>query len=170
MAGVTTPLYWSGILKRIRKQTGLSQGALADLLKTDQPSVSRWERCLFAPSLHFQRKVEAFASSVGVATLHDAMAIVTHSPFPMILVSRDMMVIAASASSGFEVDKTTMEQTPPEERVFLERFSNDVDESGFWEQSIEKLDYDFEVGDERRRAVLVPVVMEGIIHALVQKA
>lgn len=170
MAGVTTPLYWSGILKKIRKQTGLSQGGLADLLKTDQPTISRWERCLFAPSAIFQQKIEALAGQVGVATLHDAVAVVAHSPFPMILVSREMMVIAASISSGFEIGKTTIEQTAIEEQSFLERFSHDIAESGFWEQSVEKMDYAFEVNGKHRRAVLVPVVMQGIVYALVQKA
>ena len=170
MAGINTALYWSGILKKIRRQSGLSQGALADLLETDQPTVSRWERSLFVPSIAFQERIESFASQLGVATLHDVVAVVSHSPFPMILVSKDMMVVAASVSSGFEVGRTTIDQTPPEEREFLIKFSNDVADSGFWEQTVEKLDYEFEAGGHRRLAVLVPVVMQGEIYAFVQKA
>lgn len=170
MVDVTTAHYWSAILRKIRKQAGLSQGGLADLLRTDQPTVSRWERRLFVPSPAFQRLIETIAEDAGVATLHGVAAMVMHSPFPMILVSQEMRVIAASVSSGFEVGRTTMEQTPEEERANLQRFTQEVAASGFWEQRIEKLDYEFCVGDERRKAVLVPVVMQGAVYALVQKA
>lgn len=148
----------------------MSQGGLADLLRTDQPTVSRWERRLFVPSPAFQRLIESIAADAGVATLHDVAAVVMHSPFPMILVSQDMRVIAASSSSGFEVDRTTMEQTPEEERSFLMQFTEEVAASGFWEQRVEKFDYEFCLGNERRKAVLVPVVMQGSVYALVQKA
>jgi transcriptional regulator with XRE-family HTH domain len=170
MVGVTTAHYWSAILRKIRRQAGLSQGGLADLLRTDQPTISRWERRLFVPSPAFQRLIESIATEFGVATLHDVAAVVMHSPFPMILVSQEMMVIAASASSGFEADRTTIDQTPEEERAFLRKFSEEVAASGFWEQRIEKFDYEFCLGDERRKAVLVPVVMQGAVYALVQKA
>lgn len=170
MSGPDTTLYWSGVLKKIRKQAGLSQGALAELLETDQPTVSRWERRMFVPSPLFQEKLEQCASRFGIATLHDIVAVVKHSPFPMILVSRDMMVMAASVTSGFEAGRTTIEQTPPEERHFLMQFSENISVSGFWDRTIEKLDYEFEIEQQRRRAVVVPVVMQGAVYALVQKA
>jgi len=170
MVDVTTAHYWSGIVRKIRKQAGLSQGELADRLRTDQPTVSRWERRLFVPSPAFQRLIESIATEFGVSTLHDMAAVVMHSPFPMILVSQDMMVIAASSSIGFEVGRTTIEQTPEEVRAFLRQFSEDVAASGFWEQRVEKLDYAFCLGEERRKAVLVPVVMQDHVFALVQRA
>ncbi|MEY4685772.1 MAG: Antitoxin component of bacterial toxin-antitoxin system, MqsA [Pseudomonadota bacterium] len=167
---MTTAHYWSAIVRKIRRQAGLSQSGLADLLGTDQPTVSRWERRLFVPSLAFQILIESRARDLGIATLQDVAAIVTHSPFPMILVSKSMMVIAASVSSGFSVGLTTLEQTPEDEQSFLRTFSEDVAASGFWEQRVDKLDYEFCLGDERRKAVLVPVVMQGDVFALVQKA
>ena len=95
MVGITTAHYWSAILRKVRRQAGISQSGLADLLGTDQPTVSRWERRLFVPSPAFQRLIESIAGDFGVATLHDVAAMVMHSPFPMLLVSQDMRVIAA---------------------------------------------------------------------------
>lgn len=167
---MNTPHYWSGVLRRIRKHAGLSQGQLATILGTDQPTVSRWERKLFVPSNIFQRKIEAIARDHGVATLHDVIAVVTYSPFPMILVSRQLMVIAASASSGFTADRSVNEQTPAEEQAFFDHFSRQVEASGFWEQITPKLDYEFEINQEQRKAILVPVIMSDQVYALVQKA
>lgn len=170
MVGITNAHYWSTILRKIRKQAGLSQSDLADLLRTDQPTVSRWERQLFVPSSNFQTLIEGIAQEFGIVTLHDVAAIVSHSPFPIILVSQDTMVIAASATSGFVVDRTVADQTPEEEKAFFQKFSEDIESSGFWEQRVAKLDYEFTLGQENRKAVLVPVVMQGEVYALVQKA
>lgn len=167
---MNTPHYWSGVLRKIRQQAGLGQEDLATILGTNQPTVSRWERRLHIPAESFQIKIETLAASHGVATLHDMVAVVTYSPFPMILVSKDLMVIAASASSGFTAHRTVMEQTPGEEQAFFNRFSAYVSSTGFWEQLVPKLDYEFELGEERRKAVLVPIVMQDKIYALVQKA
>lgn len=167
---MNTPHYWSSVLRRIRQQAGLSQGDLASILETDQPTVSRWERKLFIPSTSFREKIEMLAQEHGVATLHDMAAAVTYSPFPMILVSSDLMVVAASASSGFVAHLTVIEQTPEEEQGFFDHFSRHVEAAGFWTQLVDKLDYEFEHGEERRKAVLVPVIMQGKVYALVQKA
>lgn len=44
-------------LKRLRRATGLKQAALAQMLRVDQATVSRWENCLQTPSAEQQTEV-----------------------------------------------------------------------------------------------------------------
>ena len=161
--------YWSRLIRQLRDSLNLSQEQMAQLLNTNQGTVSRWERGTSTPLFQTRREIVLLAKNAGLATLDDIMAIVTFSPFPMILVSSTSMVIAASASSGFQSGMTTFEQTPEVERAHLESFNRDIAASGFWKRECEKLTYEFAGDDGIRRAVLTPVSMLGEIYALVQK-
>lgn len=162
--------YWGRLIRNLREAHNLSQTDMALRLETDQSTVCRWERGVTEPNFHFRKRIDEMAREAGLATLGDVSAIVNHSPFPMILVSRDMTVVSASKSSGFRAGTSCISQTPPEEQAFLLEFQRDVDASGFWDQALEKLDYEFNFGDEARKAVLVPVVIRTEVFGLVQKA
>jgi transcriptional regulator with XRE-family HTH domain len=148
----------------------ISQTKLADRIGTDQVTLSRWERGEFAPSYKYRRTIEQLAQEAGLASLNDIVGLVTHSPFPMILVSRELIVVAASQSSGFSEGFGTAEQTPDDERDFFAKFRLDVEASGFWDLKTSKLDYAFEIEGLTRKAIMVPVVVHGEVYALVQKA
>jgi hypothetical protein len=73
-------------------------------------------------------------------------------------------------SSGFKTDQTVTDQTPPEERAFLQQFIGRLTAAGFWEGGCQKFDYEFRTEAEIRRAVVTSVEIQGENFALVQKA
>lgn len=48
---------WPLLIRSYRKENGLKQDALADLLHVDQTTVSRWERGIDTPSLAMQKRL-----------------------------------------------------------------------------------------------------------------
>ena len=163
-------LYWGRLVKSVRESLRLSQQQFADYLKTDQGTISRWERGVTTPGYETRQTLDQLAQRAGLATLDDVAAIVRFSPFPMILVDENLHVVAASAASDLEAGKGVTEQTPENERGFFEAFSRYVSQQGFWQRQCEKLDYEFTHDGIARKAVLTPVYMRGEIYALVQKA
>ena len=161
---------WSILLLRIRKRLQLSQMRLADRIGTDHTTLVRWERGEFVPSYKYRQTIESLAQEAGLGSLSDIVELVTHSPFPMILVSQENIVVAASESSGFMEGYGTDEQTPADEKGFFAQFREDLATSGFWDLKMSKMDYSFEPDEQARRAILVPVVVRGEVYALVQKA
>jgi DNA-binding XRE family transcriptional regulator len=162
--------YWARLTKSIRDSHNLSQEQLAEQLGIDQGTVSRWERGLTAPHYDIRKLLDAMARDSGLATLGDLAEMVTASPFPMVLVDHDQVVFAASASSGFVADTSIVEQTPVEERAFLQAFIDRLVAAGFWDGRTSRVDYEFTAGDDVRRAVVVAIAVRGQIFALVQKA
>ncbi|MDP3520696.1 MAG: helix-turn-helix transcriptional regulator [Hydrogenophaga sp.] len=164
---------WSVLIRQLRASLHWSQADLAARMRTDQATVSRWERGVFLPSPSARRTLEKLALDAGVQSLAGVELIVHVSPFPMILVDRHRVVIAASATSGFLRGRSVVDQTPDDERPHLIAFCEALDDGGFWDlatQSVPgKLDYAFERGIETAGAVVVPVVVNGDTYALVQK-
>lgn len=165
-----TPSYWSGLIKHLKSALSLSQTEFADRLGIDQSTVSRWERGLSEPQYEIRKVLEDMARERGLAMLDDAATVVRHSPFPMILVDRKTIVMAASVSSGFAQGLSAVEQTPPEERPILEQFNKALEQSGFWERKCAKWEYEANVDGELRRAIVVAINMRGEVYALVQRA
>ncbi len=164
------PGYWARLILDIRRAAQLSQTQLSDCLGTDQGTISRWERGLAIPQHESRKQIDELARKLCLATLHDLSSVVHYSPFPMILVDRDMMVIAASEKSGFSVGISCLDQTEEQERPCLQQFGEALDTAGFWDQLCPKFDYEFRLGQEVRRAVVIAVPLRGDVFALVQKA
>lgn len=161
--------YWSSSIVQVRNELRLSQEDFANKLETTQATVSRWENGEMLPSPRNQHLIEELAGTANLASINGLVSIVNASPFPMILTDRASNVIAASESSGFTTGLTVIEQTPVEERGNFEKFAESVIASGFWEGDGRRFDYEFEIGGERRRAVVQSIMVRGIVYAVVQR-
>lgn len=164
---------WSALIRQIRATLHWSQEDLAARMKTDQATISRWERCVVLPGPAARRTLERLAQEAGVRTLAGIELLIRVSPFPMILVDRHRVVKAASDSSGFVVGTCVVAQTPADEQPHLVAFCDALDQGGFWDMATQALprtfDYAFERGIEIAGAIVVPMVVNGDTYALVQK-
>jgi transcriptional regulator with XRE-family HTH domain len=157
-------------IKELRAELQISQSQLSERLNIDQATVSRWERGLVEPHYEMRRHLHEMAVHSGLWVLEDLTNLVNFSPFPMILVDRSQKVYAASIKSGFKTKEAVTDQTPPEERAFLQAFIERLEVAGFWEGRCRKFDYQFPADGETRSAIVMPVRIHGDIFALVQKA
>ena len=163
--------YWSQLIVQLREKKGWTQERLAELLQTDQATISRWECGECEPRSDPVRQIlESLAREFHLCFLGDTVNFVRQSPFPMILVDRNDLVVAASASSRFQEGKTCIEQTPMEERACLRTFQKTLFESGFWQMQIPRIEYEFARNDEIRGAVVTRLAFWGEVYALVQKS
>jgi transcriptional regulator with XRE-family HTH domain len=81
-------IYWAEFILQLRHELGWSQSRLAEELRTDQTTVSRWERGLMLPRVSVRSELETLANKGGLLTLSQVAGFVKASPFPMILVDR----------------------------------------------------------------------------------
>ena len=162
--------YWAKLIKSLRDSLQISQSQFSERLDIDQTTVSRWERGLCEPKYEMRKILHEMACHAGLETFESLTNAVNFSPFPMILVDRWQKVYAASMSSGFKTDQAVTDQTPTEERAFLQQFIGRLTAAGFWEGGCQKFDYEFRTEAEIRRAVVTSVEIQGEIFALVQKA
>ena len=161
---------WPALIREIRSARHWSQAELGEQLATDQASISRWERGVICPGYDVQQQLEALAQQFGLQSLFGVEMVVRASPFPMILVDRSLLVVAASASSGFVTGKTCVDQAAPDERRYLAAFTAELEKQDFWSASAgTRINYAFFRGVEVAGAVLVPVVVRGEVFAVVQK-
>jgi transcriptional regulator with XRE-family HTH domain len=161
--------YWSSLVGQIRGVLQLNQDELAEKLGTTQASVSRWEKGERIPTLIYQRMLEQLALEIRVESINGLLNIVNASPFPMIITDEQANVLAASESSGFSAGSSILEQTPEEERKNFENFSTALRMSGFWDAEGQRFDYEFQLGNERRRAVVQSIMVRGVVYAVVQR-
>ena len=115
-------IYWAEFILQLRGELGWSQSRLAEALRTDQTTASRWERSLMLPRTSVRRELETLATKVGLLTLSQVAAFVKASPFPIIVVDQAGQVVAASSVSGFVEGRGVKEQTPIEQHQTLDRF------------------------------------------------
>lgn len=161
--------YWASLLIQIRSHKDWNQTQLAHEIGVSKDTVSRWENELKYPSIENQKKIGELANSLNVASVFGISQVVETSPFPMILTDRNDYVIAASMCSGFVAGQTVIEQTPEDERENYAQFSKIVANSGFWDKSGNAFEYEFQIENETRKAVIQSVGSRGHIFALVQK-
>lgn len=169
MSKTNAPNYWSLLLAQLRKDKNWSQADLANHLGVSRETVSRWESESTYPSIKQQKKIGLLAEESNIASVYGIAKVVNHSPYPMILTDINDYVLAASASSGFDVGNTVVEQTAEGERANYLLFSKQVADTGFWEKEDNILEYEFIDGEEKRRAVVQSVGSRGHIFALVQR-
>lgn len=91
---------WSSELKSFRKARCLTQGALADIMNVEQPTVSRWERGVHEPDLGAQKTLRKLI--FGKGTNPDSLIVqnVNYSPFAIKIANRDGLNIAASSRAA----------------------------------------------------------------------
>lgn len=162
--------YWGSLIIQLRQKKAWTQEQLAEILKTDQATVSRWEHGVTEPRNEVRIRLECLAKEANLSRLEDALTFVRSSPFPMILVNKTNVIVAASASSKFQEGKSCEEQAPEEEQSCLRDFKDHLAASGFWQMQVARIDYEFVGEDEPRRAVVTPLSLWGETYALVQKA
>lgn len=161
--------YWPKLVKGLRATLRLSQTQFSDRLGIDQATVSRWERGQSEPQYEIRRALEEMAKASGLATLNDMSDAVSVSPFPMVLVDSRGQIVAASMSSGFQPDRSALEQTPEIEQAFSRAFDEQLSASRFWDGLCPRFDYEFRTETEVRRAIVSAVTDRGEVFALVQK-
>lgn len=161
--------YWASLILQIRDINGWSQNDLASVLGVNQASISRWEKGETAPTALIQLALEDLAGKAKIASIHEFIQVVDNSPFPMILQDENMIIIAASRSSGFKVGLTVVEQTPEDERQNFISFAEAVRASGFWTGGGKRFDYSFDTGGDSRKAVVQSIAVRGSVYAIVQK-
>jgi transcriptional regulator with XRE-family HTH domain len=162
--------YWCQLIIQLREEKRWTQEQLAEMLQTDQATISRWECGTAEPrSLPVRETLERLAKESKLGSLGETIRLVQSSPFQMILVDRDDIVVAASASSGFQEGRACIEQTPYDERACFIEFQEKLRQSGFWQMQMPRIDYEFAGPDQVRRAIVTRVTCWGEVYALVQK-
>lgn len=167
--GESQKIYWAEFILQLRHELGWSQSRLAEALRTDQTTVSRWERSLLLPRISVRRELETLATKVGLLTLSEVAGFVKASPFPIILVDQTGRVVAASSVSGFVEGRGVREQTPTDQHQTLERFKAGLTESGFWSRETALAHYHHSAADGPRQAVATPISIRGQVFTLVQR-
>jgi hypothetical protein len=137
---------------------------------TNQATVSRWETGANTPSYDARQRLVQMTGELGLTMLDELVDVVRVSPFPMVLADRSGMIVAASASSGFTEGRSTLEQTPAEEREAFKAFETAIAQAGFWNGHGRRFDYRFSHNGEVRFAVVMPVTIKGDVFALVQRS
>ncbi len=92
-----SPLDWPSAIRKFRRQAGLKQQVLAEMLGCDQTAISHWERGVDRPSLAFQRRLlEMIAQDQrGMKDLRLVTA-VKRSPGVQTLLDNDLRILAGS--------------------------------------------------------------------------
>jgi len=162
-------IYWADFVQQLRRELGWSQGRLAEALRTDQTTVSRWERSLMLPRMSMRGELETLAAKAGLLTLSQVAGFVKASPFPVILVDQTGQVVAASSASGFVEGRGVKEQTPVDQHETLARFKAGLSASGFWSREPAQAHYHHDSTDGLREAVATPISIRGQVFTLVQK-
>ena len=162
--------YWSRLTRQLRHALCQSQEQFAATMGTNQATVSRWETGANTPSYEARQRLVQMTGELGLTMLDELVDVVRVSPFPMLLADRSGMIVAASASSGFAEGRSTLEQTPGEEREAFKAFETSIAQGGFWNGQGRRFDYTFSQNGEVRAAVVMPVTIKGDIYALIQRS
>jgi len=93
-------MHWASQLKRYRRNNGLTQIALAEMLNVEQATISRWERGVHEPDLGFQRRLRSLIFGRGINSDHFIMQNVLHSPFAVKIANRHGQNLAASRTAA----------------------------------------------------------------------
>lgn len=159
--------YWSYLLINIRVDLEVTQEELAIMLKTKQSNISRWERGLSKPSRALQDEIEKMATKLGLSTVNQIDAVVTYSPFNMILVSKEMKIVAMSGLAQSMISKPNHPIDLNQIDV-LSNWAQAVNFSSFWEERMETIEITARIGHLKTRTIIIPVFIQGEKYALAQ--
>lgn len=162
--------YWPSLLQQMRACLNLSQESLADLLETNQATISRWEKGLVAPSYDKQKKIEKIASESNITSLGGIVELVRNSPSRMLVVDEDNFVIASSPTSEWIENTTVPDQLSSSATHHYKIVTQVLQDSGFWKGSGGLvLNYDYNDGNRIWRSVITSVVVRSRVYAVIQQ-
>lgn len=90
-------LDWASHLKRYRRVNRLTQAALAELLSTEQATVSRWEGGVNQPELALQRRLRDLLFRGTTNCDRQLLHYISHSPFAVKVADKSARNLAASS-------------------------------------------------------------------------
>lgn len=161
--------YWPALISHIRSAKKMSQEDFAEAVFSNQTTVSRWEKGQVVPSFDKQKKIEKLAESAGLSTLAGIAVVVRSSPFAILLVDKDGLIIAASQSSGFQEGLNVRDQISADEVRNYTHFRGELDRVEFWEEGGKHLIYEFSDQSTWASSIVVSVGIRGSVFAVVQK-
>lgn len=161
--------YWPALITQIRLTRKMSQEDFAEAVFSNQATVSRWEKGQVIPSFDKQKKIEKLAEDVGLSTLAGVAVVVRASPFAMLLVDRNGLVMAASKSSGFQEGEGLEGQLSPREIQNYALFRQKLEDANFWKEGGSHFCYEFEDHSTWTSSIVVSVGIRGSVFAVVQK-
>lgn len=162
--------YWPSLILQIRSSLNLSQEDLAEILESNQATISRWEKGLIVPSYEKQKKIENIASRSNIASLGGMAELVRNSPFRIFIVDDENFVIASSQSSEWIESASVQEQVTKNANHHYEIVSRVLKDSGFWNGlGGLVLNYDFEIESKKWHSVITSVAIRGRVYAVVQQ-
>jgi transcriptional regulator with XRE-family HTH domain len=161
--------YWPALISHIRSTKKMSQEDFAEAVFSNQATVSRWEKGQVVPSFDKQKKIEKLAEGAGLSTLAGVAVVVRSSPFAMLLVDKDGLIMAASQSSGFQEGLNVRDQISIPEISNYTHFREELDRAEFWIEGGNQLVYEFSDQSTWSSSIVVSVGIRGSVFAVVQK-
>jgi transcriptional regulator with XRE-family HTH domain len=161
--------YWPALISQIRSTKNMSQEDFAEAVFSNQATVSRWEKGAVVPSFDKQKKIEKLAEDAGLSTLAGVAVVVRSSPFAMLLVDKNALVMAASKSSGFQEGIGIEQQIPASELQNFLHFRRKLEQADFWKEGGVNFTYEFEDHSKWNSSIVVSVGVRGAVYAVVQK-
>lgn len=161
--------YWPALISHIRSTKNMSQEDFAEAVFSNQATVSRWEKGQVVPSFDKQKKIEELAEGAGLSTLAGVAVVVRSSPFAMLLVDKDGLVMAASQTSGFQEALNVKDQISTRETSNYTHFRYELDRVEFWKEGGRQLIYEFNDQSTWSSSIVVSVGIRGSVFAVVQK-
>jgi transcriptional regulator with XRE-family HTH domain len=159
--------YWRYLVLNVRGELGIGQSQLAKMIGTQQTNISRWEGGKTIPSRKFQKEIEILASGLGLASITQVAALVTHSPFHMVLLASDRRIIATSVLARNILSKThTTNESLKADYLF--KLDGELNSLKFWEQSCQKIDILIPGSDCVFKTIVTSVIVHGEKYALAQ--
>jgi transcriptional regulator with XRE-family HTH domain len=162
--------YWAALIRQVRLSLSLSQEDFAESVFSNQATVSRWEKGIVIPSYDKQAKIEKLAMDANVASLGGLVEVIRNSPHRIILVDQHNFIIAASASSEWQDNRTVEEQLSQAAWKPFEEASLKLNAMKFWKGAGgQRADFIFHDGQRRWNSVVVSVSLRGVVYAVVQQ-
>lgn len=170
MSGPQATSYWPSLILQIRTSLSLSQEEFAEIVDSNQATISRWEKGIIAPSYEKQKILESIASKENISSLGGMLELVRNSPSRMFLIDQNYFVIAASASCEWNENTTVEDQISADASSHFTIVSAALDNSGFW-RGIGGLllKYDYNHSGRIWHSVITSVVIRGRVYAVVQQ-
>jgi transcriptional regulator with XRE-family HTH domain len=173
---------WATKVCVLRNQLNLSQEDLAVKLKTNQCTISRWERGATTPNFRMRVKLEELFNSVSVPeklgmdiVAETAQVLFDCGNSPALLLHCDGTVMAVSSDNeyhpglkyqtGIKLRDQTL-QEDMEKVVQLDVFLNEV---GFWDTVNRSFEFSYQSRDKHRCVILTSIEIDSETYCLMQK-
>lgn len=113
---------WPSSILQIRRKFNWNQPHLAEAIRANEATASRWENGETVPTKPMQSFPEDKAVELEISSLRESKEIIEASLFPMIITDSSSNLSAASVSSGFKSNISASEQTPEDKKTHFKIF------------------------------------------------